>query len=251
MGLRQSELHIAEADARPLKPRLKCVRVDAKPRLDGRLDDPVWQQARTAALVSAQHDDGQWPAAVMLAHDAEFLYLAIQCRNPPGNEKGEKGPSNNDFGIFRGEQPSPPAPLPKGEGSYSISTLLPKGEGSRARPRDADLSLHDRVEVLIDIDRDYTTYYRLAIDDRGWTNDRCWEDRSWNPTWYVASSRDGHGWTAEAAIPLKELTSQPLKPHETWAIGLQRVAPGVGFQSWNSPAAVEVLPDGFGLLEFE
>ncbi len=209
----QGELRIADAAARRIKPRLKCVKAQSKPRLDGRLDDAVWKRAETATLESAQHDDGDWPAAVLLAYDAEFLYLAIQCRNAP-NEKGN------------GNQP-------------------------RRRPRDADLSDHDRVEVFLDIDRDYATFYRLTVDHRGWTNDRLWEDRTWNPTWYVAASRDEHGWTVEAAIPMKELTGQSPQSREVWAIGLQRVAPGVGFQSWNKPAAVDVLPDGFGHLEFE
>ena len=105
--------------------------------------------------------------------------------------------------------------------------------------------------MFLDIDRDYATFYRLTVDHRGWTNDRLWEDRTWNPTWYVAALRNERGWTAEAAIPIKELTGQSPQPRETWAIGLQRVTPGVGFQSWNKPAAVDVLPDGFGFMEFE
>ena len=36
-----------------------------------------------------------------------------------------------------------------------------------------------------------------------------------------------------------------------WAVGIQRVVPGVGFQSWSTPAAVAVLPDGFGYLVFQ
>ena len=53
---------------------LTCVKAEAKPRLDGRLDEPVWQR-KPAVLQSAEHDDGQWPGVVMFAHDAEFLYV--------------------------------------------------------------------------------------------------------------------------------------------------------------------------------
>ncbi|NLF09493.1 MAG: hypothetical protein GX594_16165 [Pirellulaceae bacterium] len=120
-----------------------------------------------------------------------------------------------------------------------------------ARPRDADLTGRDRVELFLDIDRDYATFYRLSIDHRGWTNDRCWGDPSWNPKWYVAAANDGLGWTAEAAVPLEELTGRKPQSGDLWAIGLQRVVPGAGFQAWNAPASVEVLPDGFGYLEFE
>ena len=105
--------------------------------------------------------------------------------------------------------------------------------------------------MLIDVDRNYATYYRLAIDDRGWTNDSCWGDSTWDPKWFVAVRWDDDGWTVEAAIPLAELTGRPPQPRDTWAIGIQRVVPGVGFQSWNTPAAVSVLPEGFGYLMFE
>ena len=119
------------------------------------------------------------------------------------------------------------------------------------RLRDTDLSAHDRVEVFLDIDRDYCTYYRLAVDHRGWTNDSCWGDSTWDPNWFVAVKHERGAWTVEAAIPLKELLANPPPPGSTWAVGVQRVAPGVGFQSWTTPAAVTVLPDGFGFLMFE
>jgi hypothetical protein len=35
------------------------------------------------------------------------------------------------------------------------------------------------------------------------------------------------------------------------AVAAARIVPGVGFQSWNTPAAVEVIPEGFGYLVFE
>ncbi len=59
------------------------------------------------------------------------------------------------------------------------------------------------------------------------------------------------GWTVEAAIPLVELIGHAPQPHDTWAVGIQRTTPGVGFQSWTTPAAVTVLPDGFGYMAFQ
>ena len=88
------------------------------------------------------------------------------------------------------------------------------------------------------MDRDYATYYRLSIDHRGWTHDECWGDASWNPTWYVAAGADDDTWTIEAAIPLKELTQQQPDAKTTWAVGVQRIVPGVGFQSWTTPASL-------------
>jgi photosystem II stability/assembly factor-like uncharacterized protein/TolA-binding protein len=211
----QGELRLSDPKNRSSRATLTCVRAETRPRLDGRLDDAVWQRAKPAMLQSAQHDDGEWPGVVMLAYDAEFFYIGAHCRAGPG------------------------------------ATPPPQTGSMPARQRDADLSGHDRIEVLIDIDRDYATYFRLVIDDRGWTNDSCWGDGTWNPEWYVAAKWEGDAWTVETAIPLAELTGQPPRPHETWAIGVQRVVPGVGFQSWSNPAAVSVLPEGFGHLVFE
>jgi photosystem II stability/assembly factor-like uncharacterized protein/tetratricopeptide (TPR) repeat protein len=214
----QSELHLNDPKSRPLKSVLICVKTDAKPHLDGRLDEPIWRKAKSAALQSPQHDDGDWPAEVLAAHDDEFLYLAIRCRNAPGDVE----------------------PLAEDDPTRPVK-----------RPRDGDLSSQDRVEVFLDLDRDYSTYYRLAVDRRGWTNDSFWGDTTWNPEWFVATRREKNEWTVEAAIPLAELTGTPPKPRDIWAIGIHRIIPNIGFQSWTTPAAVNVLPDGFGYLMFE
>jgi tetratricopeptide (TPR) repeat protein len=41
----QAELRLADPKSRPAKAMLSCVRAEQKPRLDGKLDDPVWQLA--------------------------------------------------------------------------------------------------------------------------------------------------------------------------------------------------------------
>jgi hypothetical protein len=208
---RQAEQFLRYTNAPADKPTLVCITTPTKPHLDGVLDDPTWEQAKPAALQSAQHDDGDWPAEVMMAHDAEFLYIAVRCR--------------------------------------AADRELPIDPTS-SRQRDGNLSAYDRVEIFLDIDRDFTTYYRLAIDRRGWTNDVCWHDETWDPKWFVAAKQESGQWTAEAAIPLVELVGSSPPPGMTWAIGLQRTVPGVGFQAWSAPAAISVLPNGFGCLVF-
>jgi hypothetical protein len=221
-----------------LPPVLWCVRARVRPRLDGRLDDAVWREAKQVALASALHDDADWPAVVMLAYDDEYLYLAARCREPP---------------PAAGTRPPPTVPA-QGVGSRPDGGGVSDAAESKAhprRPRDGDLSAYDRVEFMFDIDRDFATYYHLAVDRRGWTFDRCWEDQTWDPQWFVATRREAGSWTVEAAIPLKELTGKPPKRRDVWALGVQRVVPGVGFQSWTTPAAAAVLPDGFGYLVFQ
>ena len=143
----------------------RCVSATVRPHLDARLDDEVWQHAERIALKSPRGDDADWPAGAMIAHDREFLYLAVSCRPATGCE-------------------------------YPVSR--------DPRPRDADLQDRDRIELLIDENRDWNTFSRLVVDSRGWTRDSRLECTSWNPTWYVAADQDAHQWTIEAAIPLVE-----------------------------------------------
>ncbi len=205
------EQWLNDPKSEPPKPVWRALRSGAKPRLDGRIDEPIWQ-GDGIELRSVQRDDSSWPAKMWLAYDEAFLYVAVSCRRPAGAV-------------------APPTKQP--------------------RPRDPDLSAQDRVELLLDLDRDWSTYYRLAIDQRGWATDDCWGDKSWNPQWFVAVDRDEESWTAEAAIPLDELTSEPPKSRHAWAIGIQRINPGVGFQSWTQPASTTGAPEGFGYLIFD
>ncbi|HUY33452.1 MAG TPA: YCF48-related protein [Pirellulales bacterium] len=192
--------------------RVAHLTASEKPRLDGRLDDEIWKKAKPLELRSALGDDAEWPGVALIAYDHEFLYLALDCRQAAG-------------------------------------AAYPRSDSPR--PRDGNLAAHDRVDVFIDIDRDFATAYRLSIDHRGWTGDDCWGDVSWNPTWYVAAGGAGGRWTAEAAISFNELGGQPPAAKQVWALGVQRTVPGVGFQSWTTPAATSVVPEGFGYMLFE
>ncbi len=172
----------------------------------------MWQTAEHLVLTSAQHDDSEWPAAAMVTYDDQFLYLAASCRKVPGRTYAES-----------------PGP----------------------RPRDPDLTDQDRVEFHFDLDRDYTSFYRLTVDHRGWTGECCVGNLHWNPTWYVAAATTIDDWTIEAAIPLNELAPANPGRNDAWVIGVQRIAPGVGIQSFTKPAAVELRGEGLALLMFQ
>jgi photosystem II stability/assembly factor-like uncharacterized protein len=208
----QGETSLADPKAKQPKPTQRCWKAAAKPKLDGRLDDAIWQKVESSPLKSALKDDEQWPAVVAFAYDAEFLYIAISCRRAPG---------------------------------------VKYEPAATSRLRDTDLTSQDRVDVLIDIDRDFSTYYQLSVDYRGFTADCLWGDPTWNPTWFVAADMTDESWTVEAAIPFDQLTGRNPKSRDAWAVGVQRIIPGVGFQSWSTPASTNVTPEGFGYLIFE
>jgi hypothetical protein len=57
-------------------------------------------------------------------------------------------------------------------------------------------------------------------------------------------------WQIEAAIPLVELTGDPVTVGKAWACNIVRVIPGRGVQALSTPADVEPRPEGMGLLIF-
>jgi photosystem II stability/assembly factor-like uncharacterized protein len=195
-------------------PKKVCsvVTAPSKPRLDGRLDDVLWQMGKPVSLKSAASGDADFPSAAVLAHDDEFLYLAISCRKAAGVEY-----TTND------------------------ATRIP----------DTDLKDRDRVMILLDIDRDYATYWSLTVDHRGWPAESCFGDSTWNPQWFIAAGGDEQFWTVEAAIPLAELTPNKPQVRDVWALGIQRIIPRVALQSFTSPAAVDPRPEALGLMVFE
>jgi photosystem II stability/assembly factor-like uncharacterized protein len=209
-----AELWLANRTGPPPRRALVCRPTDKRPYLDGKLDDPCWEGVQPVKLVNAAGDTlGRFPTEVRLAYDEEFLYVAVRCGHPEG----------------LGEAPAP------------------------IRTRDADLRGHDRISLVLDLDRDYSTWYHLQIDARGCVAEDCWGDRTWNPRWFAAIHREPGAWTAEIAIPLVALSGDRVSSGRAWAANVVRVLPGQGVQAWSLPAEAPeeaIRPEGMGLLLF-
>ena len=189
--------------------------VSEKPYLDGVLDDAIWQTpanerpAGNRIELTAKSDSTVPASIVQWARDEQYLYLAIQAAKDP-------------------------------RAKYSPSAAR--------KPRDADLSKSDRLEILIDVDRDYATSYLLAIDWRGWATDICCGNRNWNPTWYIANQQTETGWTIEAAIELSHLAGNPADD-SVWAVAVTRRLPDGRWAGWReAPDLTLSRPGDMGLL---
>jgi photosystem II stability/assembly factor-like uncharacterized protein len=188
-----------------------CRFTERRPHLDGKLDDACWTGQTPMLLTDAAGGSAKdSPTEVWLAYDPEYLYLAVRCKHAVG-------------------QRVPPV---------------------KNRGRDADLDAFDRVSLMLDLDRDYASYFHLQIDQRGCCREDCTGDVSWNPKWFVAVESTEDSWSAEVAIPLGELTSEPITVTDTrWVCNLTRVLPGRGVQSFSQPAGVRPRPEGMcGLI---
>jgi photosystem II stability/assembly factor-like uncharacterized protein/tetratricopeptide (TPR) repeat protein len=206
----QAELWLTNRSGPPPRPVAVCRATDTRPFLDGNLDDACWQH-KPMVLHNAVGDTMKdYPTEVWLAYDKDFLYLALRCKHP------------------------------------SERYVAPVKE----RPRDADLRPYDRVSLLLDLDRDYSTCFHLQVDQRGCVRDDCWGDLTWNPRWFVAVQSQPDCWQIEAAIPMTELTGETITLGHAWACNVVRVMPGRGVQAWSTPADVQPRPEGMGLLVF-
>lgn len=158
----------------------KCRLIDARPNLDGRLTEPFWP---TAARIPIQRsaDGRRSPNSYLgLCRDEEFLYVAVVCQKVP----------HLNYQSLR----------------------------KMSRVRDSDLNRNDRVEIELDLDNDFATSFRLAVDCHGLANESCHWARDWNPDWYVAQGESSTQWIVEAAVPLKAIVAAKIGPKETWSI---------------------------------
>lgn len=181
----------------------------ARPKLDGNLDDATWRSLTPLALTSPWND-GDFPAEAFLAADEEHLFLAVRCRRAADTKYVEAAPS---------------------------------------RERDADLSEFDRVTWRFDVDRDLTDGFELTVDQRGWGAERVTTGATWNPRWFIATRLDADQWTAEAAIPWRELRTRPTAT-DAWACRVERVAPGAGRQVWPADEEPSAVVPSAALLRF-
>ena len=207
-----SERWLHERAGQPPRPVAWSSPAGGRPHLDAKFDDETWTAGKKWPLRTVAGDPGrEYGTILQLRHDDDNLYVAVQCFHPKREVPEQAG------------QP----------------------------PRDGDLNRQDRVELLIDVDRDYTSCYRLAVGSDGAVADACWGDASWDPQWYVAHEADESGWACEIAIPLGELTDEVRVEGDTWAFGVTRVSPRLGVvQSFATPPPLGGRTDGLTLMRF-
>ena len=85
----------------------------------------------------------------------------------------------------------------------------------------------DWAGIAIDSHFDRRSAYGFFVSEAGvkydgkFSNDNGNSDRTWNPIWYVKTSKDSKGWVAEMRIPLSQLRFAKQK-NMTWGLELIR-----------------------------
>jgi hypothetical protein len=167
---------------------IRAAKTEQAMQVDGKLDEPAWEQAPVALGFEQRDPQGGQPSTekteFRILYTPTTLYLGIICYD------------NDAAGIV-----------------------------ARERRRDNSIENDDIVSVMFDTFHDHrnsflfrtnplgTQYDALVTDEGGNTND------NWDENWDVASAITSAGWIAEFAIPFKSLRVEESERPQTWGPG--------------------------------
>jgi len=158
------------------------------PKIDGRLDDPVWKRpAVVDNLINPDLSTKAAPATqTWLAYDDQNLYVAWRCEE------------------------------------FDMQKLL-----AIVKERDGNVWNDDCVEFFIDSDQDRKTYLHFEVNPLGTLYDGEGNgNKTYNADAQVAASQDPNGWMVELAIPWKDLNVKFPKPGTQMNYEIARIRPG-------------------------
>ena len=207
----------APDEARELARGLRVVhapRFAQAPEIDGRLDDPAWQEAgvleRFVSLDARAFPEAQTTAYV--GHDDEHLYVAVRCVEP-----------------------------------------LMDQVRTDARPGSGQVWTDDCVELFINPDPTGREYAQFIINAAGVLQDNLPGERAVAYGRRAAAARGEGEWTVEAVIPFGDLDAEPPAAGDIWRLNVcrSRVA-GRENSAWSPTlrSSDYHVPERFGILVF-
>jgi nuclear transport factor 2 (NTF2) superfamily protein len=183
----------APGHAAPSAKRIRAVRVKRSPVVDGKLDDPAWQEARFASdFVQRQPAWGQPPSRgteVAIVYDHEALYVGARLH---------------------------------AEGPEDIQAVMTRRD---------ETGTAERLILSFDTFRDRRTAVSFAVTAAGvradWYHTDDFEfsrDYSFNPVWTARTAIGPTGWTAEIRIPFTQMRFADGRG-QAWGINVNRYVP--------------------------
>src|SRR5262245_24542683 len=173
---------------------------EASLRIDGRLDEGIWSQARPTT---------------------QFTQTA-PAEGEPATEKTEVRVLYDDNSIYVGAR---------------LFDSDPNGVRAQLARRDASTEA-DLFEVAFDSYHDHSTAFVFGVNASGVKSDRVIPndgngfDDGWDPVWQASAAIDAQGWTVEMRIPLSQLRFSSAA-RQVWGINffrrIQRKAENVVF----------------------
>jgi hypothetical protein len=172
----------------PARKSVAAYRSADPPVLDGILDDSVWRSAPFVEdlhiVVSNEFGEPGDRSRVYVAYDAQNLYFAARFWDRRPETIVAKVLNKRDVSF--------------GEDGFSV-TLDPYDQGQTGYIFDVNPNGMRSEAIYTEADR------------QNW---------DWEGIWSAAARRDGEGWTAEVAIPLKTLSFDPAR--DAWGLNFTR-----------------------------
>ncbi|MDH3292340.1 MAG: carbohydrate binding family 9 domain-containing protein [Gemmatimonadota bacterium] len=167
-----------------LAPRTRVMLLQDEIRLDGRLDESIWQTAPAVTAFTQREPNEGEPATQRT--EIRFVY--------------------NDAKLY--------------VGARMYDELGAEGVVSRLVRRDAHTQ-SDQLTVTFDTFHDHTGQTTFSINPAGVRGDAFGHDDSWDPVWRARAQVDSLGWTAELEIPFSQLRF-PRNSDQEWGLQIQR-----------------------------
>ena len=179
---------------------IKAVRVGQGPKIDGRLDDPVWKSAVVFSdfRMAEPLPDGEpsEKTELRILYDESSLYIGVVCFDRDAGRISAHSMVHDSGGEQHGWG-----------GGGSI------GSGD-----------DDSVRVLIDPFQDKRSAYFFSVNPRGARGEGLTSGGSaslnWDGIWDAGSRIDASGWSAEFRIPFKTISFNPELT--SWGINVER-----------------------------
>ena len=175
----------------PEAPTTQALKVTAPPKLDGRLDDPIWQKAAVISGFKQREPeegrDASEPTTVRIAYDQSHLYIGAV-----------------------------------------LTDSMPAEIRASEQRRDNTLDSDDTFSVLLDTYHDHRNAFVFRVNPQGTRFDALVRNESrfyyadWDEQWTAAAVLTDTGWSVEIAIPFKILRFTGAAA-QTWGLNFERV----------------------------
>jgi hypothetical protein len=175
-----------------------------RPRLDGRLDEPIWQTLEPATdFMQREPDFGEAASQrteVRFCYDDENLYVGIRCFD-----------------------------------------TQPEAIVRRLSQNESEINGSDAVNIFIDSRHDHRTGIKFGVNSMGMRDDQIRyndneRDNSWDGYWWVESRIDSLGWIAELKIPFKNFRFDD-DGNDIWGLNIERKISRRNEQSFWKPVS--------------
>jgi hypothetical protein len=152
---------------------VKDLPADKSINIDGKIDDSAWQSANEVSMTQFGSDKDAVKTTVKALRNKDYLYLAFDCKEPKLDQSIAVMRENDDKKTYKDSS----------------------------------------VEIFLNPSGDRKNYYHLIVNMPGCLSDlkasktgsESKNDWSWNSETIVKTGKNNDGWTAEIAIPLKNL----------------------------------------------